>query len=356
MACSRRSSSTRSAGFVLAVTLWMLAGMAVVVGLISLWALEEVRAASEQQANLDEQLLMVGTRDTVLYLAATRDLTLAGLPVVPLAQDEFASRRLEEFGALRRDPVGGELLLDGTLYLGLPGIDFSIQDEAGLVSLVWPRDYEVDRFLQSQRVPSAQVPGLRDALLDYVDEDQLSRLAGAEAREYERAGRAAPPDRRLLLPMELLGVWGWSELPAETRRLLPQQVTTTYSGPVNLNTAPPDLLPTWIAGCPATCDMLLLRRSQKPFINSVELQTQVGVTLPGDDGTDYRYMASDALRLTFSGSSGAALRMHVRLTPLADQKAPWSIIATYPVPRPASNATPKSTDSPLFADPSPDRS
>ena len=334
----------------------MLAGMAVVVGLISLWALEEVRAASEQQNNLDEQLRMIGTRDTVLYLAATRDLTLAGLPMRPLSQDEFASRRLEEFGALRRDPVGGELLLDVTLYLGLPGVDFSIQDEACLVSLAWPRDYEIDRFLQSQRVPSEQVPGLRDALLDYIDEDPLTRLAGAEAREYERAGRAAPPDRRLLLPMELLGVWGWSELPAETRRLLPQQVTTTYSGPVNLNTAPPDLLPTWIAGCPATCDMLLLRRSQKPFINSVELQTQVGVTLPGDDGTDYRYMASDALRLTFSGSSGAALRMHVRLTPLADQKAPWSIIATYPVPRPASNATPKSTDSPLFADPSPDRS
>lgn len=356
MGCNPRSTSTQAAGFVLAVTLWMLAGMAMVVGLISLWALEEVRAATEQQDNLEDQLQMVSTRDTVLYLAATRDLTLAGLPTSALARDEFASRRLEEFGALRRDPVGGELLLDDTVYAGLQGLVFSIQDEAGLVPLVWPRDVEVDRLLQSQRVPPEQVPALRDALLDYVDEDQLSRLAGAEAREYERVGRAAPPGRRLLLPMELLTVLGWSELPADTRRRLPQQVTTFYSGPVNLNTAPPELLPTWIAGCPATCEMLVLRRSGKPFINSRELQTQVGVTLPGDDGADYRYLASDVLRLTFWGTSGAALRMHVRLTPLADQKAPWSIIATYPVPRPASNASPKSTDSPLFADPPPDRS
>lgn len=345
----------RQSGFVLAVTLWLLAAIAVAVGLMTLWALQEVREATVARERTEDALAMHGTRDTVLYLAATRDLTLAGLPTRALADDERAIRLLDEFGAFKHDPVGGELRLDGQPYAGLGHAVFALQDEAGLFPLVWPTPEALDAFLLAQGVEREQVPRLRDALLDYIDLDTLRRLNGAEAREYELEKRPPPPNRRLLLPGEALRVLGWEQLPAARRQALPDLVSTFHGTAVNLNTMPEALLPIWIPGCPENCTALVERRRQRPFTSSFELQNLLGIRLPGDDGADYRYLASEHLRLTLWGRTGSAWRIHVRLTPFADQAAPWSVLAAYPVPRPALHAPAQDPGSDLFADAASDR-
>jgi hypothetical protein len=355
MAYSRPPARARASGFVLAITLWLLAGMAVVVGLMTLWALDEVRTATGERIRVEDRLAMVSTRETVLYLAATRDLTLGGLPVRPLGDDERAMRLLDEFGAFRRDPLGDELRLDSRPYAGIGGTAFALQDEAGLFPVVWPQDADLDRFLEAQGAEEQQIPRLRDALLDYIDRDALRRLSGAEEREYRQAGQPAPPDRRLRLPDEALRVLGWSELPLETRDALADRVTTFYTGAVNLNTMPSGLLATWIPGCPDKCEALMLLRDRRPFSSSRDVQTLLAIRLPGDDLINYRYLASEYLRLTFWGHSGTAWRMHVRLTPLADEAAPWAVLAAYPVSRPSDAARAQSTDSDLFPDAAADR-
>ncbi|MDQ2702909.1 MAG: general secretion pathway protein GspK [Pseudomonadota bacterium] len=343
----------RQRGFVLAVTLWILAGIAVVVGLVTLWALDAVRKAASEREQTEDLLAIHGTRDTLLYLGATREQTLAGLPVEPMSDEEVSRRTLTDLGGFIVTPRGGELRLDGRSYLGLAGTRFAIQDEAGLYALVVPSPARLDHFLDVQGVDANDIPRLRDALLDYFDTDPLRRLNGAEAREYERAGRRPPPGRRLLLPVEAGAILGWEQLPQALRDRLPELTTTFESGAVNLNTAPEALLPTWIAGCPETCKALVARRDARPFGNSRELEQVLGVRLPGDSLVDYRYLGSDVLRLTLWGRSGAARRIHVRFTPVADQRGPWSILAAYPVPRPADHATTQATGSDLFADPPP---
>ena len=78
----RRGSGPRPAsGFVLAVTLWILAGIAIAVGLMTLWSLQQLEQARLGHERLDDELAANGTRDTLLYFASTRELTLAGLPV-----------------------------------------------------------------------------------------------------------------------------------------------------------------------------------------------------------------------------------------------------------------------------------
>jgi hypothetical protein len=351
----RRSPPPQAAGFVLAVTLWLLAGIAIVVGLITLWSLEEVRDAARDRERVEAQLELLGTRDTLLYLASTRDITTAGLPVEALSEDERATRVLEEFGAFDRSPRGGELQLDGVPYLGLGGSSFLMQDESGLYSLVWPGDAGLDRFLGTRGIDSKKIPGLRDPLLDYIDLDDLTHLHGAEKREYEREDLPPPPNRRLLLPQEVGRVMGWRDLPRSQRDQIVELTTTYYAGAINLNTMPAELLPGWLQGCPETCDTFLAQRALRPFRSSIEVETLMGIRLPGDGAVDYRYAPSDVLRLTLWGRTGAALRIHVQLTPLADQTGPWSILAAYPVPRPALNATPKPTSSAFFADPPTDR-
>src|SRR5690606_21486564 len=114
---------------------------------------------------------------------------------------------------------------------------------------------------------------------------------------------------------------------------------------------PPELLPTLLGGCPETCQLLLERRARQPFANSIEVQSLVGARLSGDYAVDYRYLPDESLRLTLWGRSGAALRMHVRLTPLADQRAPWAVLAAYPVPRPATDDPTRTPEGALFANP-----
>lgn len=349
------SRRRRQRGFVLALTLWILAAIAVVVGLVTLWALDAVRNANAERTRTEDLVEMRGTRDTLLYLGATRARTLAGLPVRPLAEDELARRRLDELGAYDVNPRGGEIRLDGSAYAGASGARFTAQDEAGLFSLVAPRPSVVDAMLRSGGVRDDDVPRLRDALLDYIDADDLTRLAGAEKRDYARAHLPPPADRQLLLPSEAMNVLGWSALPAPLRARVAGTATTFEVGAINLNTAPESLLPLWIPGCPATCSQLVERRQRQPFRSGREVEMTLGVRLPGDAMTDYRFLASDTWRLTLWGRSGAARRIHVRFTPLADAAAPWSVLAEYPVARPSDDAAAQQTGSDLFADSAPAR-
>lgn len=357
MACRRRSSPQRPAapGFVLAMTLWFLAGIGVVVGLVTLWSLERVRDATVDRERVEDAIALVSTRDTLVYLAATRDMTLAGLPVDPIGDDERAAAALQEFGGLDRNPRGGELRLDDQPYEGVGRIVFSTQDESGLFPLGWPSAHMLDRFLAAHDIPREQIPNLRDPLLDYIDFDDLRHLHGAEARDYERASMPPPPNRRLLLPQELARVMGWHELPVELRERMQEASTTFYLGGLNLNTAPAELLAGWLPGCPETCEMFIERRREHPFFAKAQIQGMFGVLLAGEDGTDYRYGPSDTLRVTLWGRTGMAHRIHVKLTPSANQRAPWQVLAAYPVPRPRQHAAPEPTHSALFADPQADR-
>lgn len=338
-------------GFVLAVTLWLLAGMALVVGLMTLWALGEVREATAERDRVEDAAAMLRARETLLYIAATRDVTRAGLPLEALDDARRAVLRLDDIGSLNKDPRGDELRVDGRPYAAPGNVRFAMQDESGLFSLVAPVPATLDRFLQTQGLPEGDIPRLRDSLLDYIDPDDLRRLAGAESTDYERDGRASPPQRRLLVPGELAGIAGWDALPPAVLARLADHVTTAYAGAINLNTMPASLLPAWIAGCPEACDRVLHQRDVRPFLNGRDLQLRSTVGLPGDDAIDYRFVASDAFRITLWGRSGGGWRLHVRLTPLADKTGPWTVLAAYPVPRPPDVAPASVPESALFADP-----
>lgn len=354
MACDPGAAGAQR-GFVLALTLWILAAIAVVVGLATLWALDAVRDAGADRARTEDLVAMRSTRDTVLYLGATRELTRAGLPVDPLADDQRARRLLDDLGGFDVEPRGGELRLDGQAYAGIGGTRFALQDEAGLVSLVAPSPARLDRLLEVAGVRADERPRLRDTLLDYMDADQLTRLAGAERADYERARRPPPPDRQLLLPVEAMRALGWDALPASLQASLADEGTTFEAGPVNLNTMPRAALPFWIPGCPATCDLLVERRVRLPFRSGREVEQALGMRLPGDAFADYRFLASETWRITLWGRSGAAERIHVRFTPVSDSAAPWSVLAAHPAPRPPDDATVQQTGSDLFADAPPGR-
>ena len=351
---NRQRHPSHQRGFVLAVTLWILAAITIVAAMISLWALEGVRDATTIRDDADEELAIYGTTQTALYVAATRDVTRAGLPIKRIDRAEYSKRLLEEFGALRRDPVGGEIWLDDQPYEGIAPARFSIQDETGLLGLLWAEQGFAQRLIESDPSLAAQSGGLRDSLLDYIDEDDDRRPLGAEAVEYRNAGRDAPANRRLMTPLELRSVLGWEKLePAQLARLQ-NLVSPFYMEAFNLNTAPESAMALWIAGCPDTCRSIISQRGQQPFVNTQDLQDRTGITLPGDAPTSFRFLAGNVLRLSVWGASGHGRRLHIRLTPTADKAAPWSILAVYPITQPTGPDA-KPTGSPLFTEAPPSR-
>jgi hypothetical protein len=336
-------------GFVLAVTLWVLAGITIAVGLMTLWVIDQVQEARQARELLDDEASLYETRDTLLYLISTRERNTAGQPTRALTADELAVRKLSEFGGLSTEPIGGELLLDSKPYQGRGSVTFQLQDEAGLFSTVWPSPSEMDRMLATAGVDSAKWARLKDSLLDYLDPDDLSRINGAEQREYDQAGRSAPANRRLLVPSELAQVIGWNQLEPQQLQSIIEYSSPYYSGAINPNTMPKALLPLRISGCPEVCERLMRERRVKPFQSTHDLQGRMAIQVPGDDALDYRYASGDTLRMTIWRRTGVALRIHVRLTPLADKRGPWSVLAAYPLSRPEIDEPVQPTGSPLFA-------
>ena len=347
---ARSECRSREQGFILAMVLWMLVAIAVGVGFLMLWTRERVAEATLDRAEVDDRIALVSTRETLLYVAATVPLTQAGQPLSPIPDGELAARRLEDFGGFDRSPRGGELRLDGHPYRGLGGITVAIQDESGLVPVAFPETSPVPRLLAAAGASARDVPALVDRLADYTDADDLRRLNGAEAREYERVGRSPPPGRPLLHPRELSRVLGWDALPPAVLARAQDWSTSAYSGALNLNTAPLPLLAAFVEDCGTVCRDRLARRDEALFFSGRQFEAETGARLLGDRDTDFRNAPSEAWRLAFWGASGRAWRIHVRLTPLADQAAPWTVDAVYRAPRPDADDAPPTIPSPLFAD------
>lgn len=339
----------RDSGFILVVVLWLLAAIAIVASLVVWWSRQRVAEATVSVDALQDRIDTIGTRDTLLFITATVPMTRGGLPAEPLSAAELARRRFDEFGGLDKTPRGGELRLDDTPYRGLGDVVVRLQDEAGLVPIASPDPLRTAALLQSAGIDRARRGRLSAALEDYVDEDDLRRLNGLEARDYERAGRAPPTGRPLRAVGEVFHVLGWDELPASTRARIAERATVGYVGALNLNTAPFELIDAMTIDCRSRCRSRVARRDEKPFESGLGFELETGAILPGDRAVDFRVAPSDTLRFTLIPRSGRAQRLHVRLTPLADRRSPWSIEAAYRVPRPLSDDVPRPIASPLFA-------
>jgi len=343
------SEAGRGRGFVLVVVLWLLVALAVGAGLIVLWSRERVVEAQALAQRVSDRVAMVSTRDTLLYLAARVPMTQGGLPLAPIPDGELARRRLDDFGGFDKSPRGGELTLDDRPYLGLEGVVFRLQDEAGLVPIAQPVNAPLAAWLQAAGVPRRAHPALIDALGDYADPDDLRRLRGAEGRQYERAGLPPPANRPLLSPSELPSVLGFHAISPGILSVLEDSSTTLESTALNLNAAPVPLLLALVDRCDRRCLAAIAQRRVRPFLSGTDFEARTGARLPGDRDVDFRSAPSGAFRVTLQGRSGSAHRLHVRLTPLADREAPWRVDAVDLVPRPVADEPPTPIESPLFA-------
>jgi type II secretory pathway component PulK len=129
-----------------------------------------------------------------------------------------------------------------------------------------------------EHVGAANAARLAGALGDFVDEDDLTRPAGAEKDAYRRARLSPPPNQALTTRWRTLEAIGWrAALGREQARALWANTSVTPQGRgLNVNTAPLAVLVA-VLGDARTARSVLTRREQDELRAQEDIEALTGI-------------------------------------------------------------------------------
>ena len=324
----------RQDGFVLVVTLWILAILTIAAAYFAERVTESVTLARQSQQATEAFLELSSTRADILFRLATTRASIHGIG--PTLQSAIA--------------------LDNRPYRGSGEDTVRLQDSRGLINVNFVQPEMLRRLLGQIGLAAENRDSLLDALYDYTDTDDLRRLNGAEAPEYVARGLPPPPNDWLVTPWQLQNIIGWREQATlwKDQKFI-ENLTAARVGGFNPNTAPRDVLAALPGSSPEIADALIKMRELNSFVNASPLEVLTGKA--GLDADSLIFFPGQNIRLTQeSDKIPWALQYQISLTPLAD-RAPWRIDyyiktgitpshqnANKPVPLPARVAIPSVPD------------
>ena len=245
---SARSGSSRSArGLALVTVLWVLVLLSLIAASFTRTTRTEVNIAR----NLIENAKAEALADAGVHRAIYALLVNEEAPRFDKELDELLQRRpeLQEMRSDRiaeQDPRGG-WRRDGTIYFWPfqdTAVWISIQDEGGKIDLNASPDALLRGLLLSTQwedldgelagLEVSEANALIDAIRDFADADDLTRLNGAEDRDYAAAGLPwDAKDGPFEAVEELQQVLGFSQLLYEAIR----PALTVYNGKGDIDPA-----------------------------------------------------------------------------------------------------------------------
>lgn len=344
----------------------MLVAVLVAIVLITLLAsavaVVSERAVAEAQAEVDAfeaEVAMVGTRETLLYLLTTQRQTFAGVTVdqqVVWSAGQATAlppEGLDPDLGTSRLPVGNEIAMDGSSYLGLGDIRFALQDDAGLFSPNWAYDFYRPGFFSLLEVPPDQWSRMDATRLDYQDPDSLHRLGGAEAEQYRAEGMLPPTNQVILTPLELRRVLGWNEaLEDRSDASVMSLITAARTVLININTAPAAVLRTVPGVDKQLAERIVALREAQPFMLDWKFRQAFDLPLGPDQPVGFLAVGYGTLRL-WHNEAGPVRLVHWTLTPIDEGGRPWRLDYEITLPRDdvADTTLARPPQTPLFAQP-----
>ena len=332
-------------GFVLVVTLWALAALALLASYISTVVATQIQGAREERDIFQADLERRSTEATIIYLLATGRMNHHALILDPTSRnlDRRRARAVPTFAG------NGELRVTGAVYAGLGNSRFSIEDEGGLVSVNAPRFPTFAALLRHAGVPEDDIGRIVARVQDYIDSDEIPRLGGAERYQYRRHGQAPPLNWIMSSSMELARVIGVRELIGSERwsRVRPLLTVRPVSG-YNFNTMHPRVLAAFLDLDEQGLRNVLEEREKGPISRLTQLAMLTGRHLEIDE-MDVAVLPSGFLRLAvWHRDVGPRIVLGIELTPLGDS-APWRKDYRYSEPATALNGSRMSGDPVLEA-------
>lgn len=287
-------------GFVLVATLVFITAMLLAAGFFAAKVEKARSLAGLSQSRSDHMVAMHNTLQDMLYRLTRVRPSLHGLG--PSAKQ-----------AIR---------LDGRLYLDDNAIRVRLQDQGGLLSLRFVDRVRLGRLLALKGVPLEAQSVLLDSLEDYIDENDLRRLNGAEADDYRASGLPPPANRPIRSVQELKQVFGWAaQAPLwQDPRTLDLFTVSRVTG-INPNAAPWEVLATMPFVDEAIARRLIAYREDTPLTQGI-MGRLTGMHAEQMQFLIFPFPSGNYL-LTLSCACALPPRSYnIRLTPFGDQ-APW---------------------------------
>lgn len=313
-------------GFILVLTLGMIAAFAFGASILGEWATRSLRDARAAREQASTERAMMSARSNLVFQLMTNFLSPRGLEL----PDSFAGgMEMRTQGAA--DPLGAAtqgsrlLRLDGRTYVYDDDIIVSVQDARGLLNLNVVQEIELSRLLTRFGVPVEVHQSLINRLADFREPGDLARLGGAKRPQYLEAGRPPPPGQPLQTPWQAAAILGWDEYPQLWRN--PGLPTYTSAGIVvglNVNTAPLALLSA-LYDIPEDQLPRLEQARQSVILHSANDLAAYGARSPQGDPLRFISFPSDTFVVTFYGRRFARRTvMSLALTPNGLNQ-PWRI-------------------------------
>jgi type II secretory pathway component PulK len=316
----------RERGFILASVLWTLAIVLIIAGVFHSYVQRKLEVATQAKQHLQQTLDGRSTEQTLLYLLVTSRMTLAGMTLTPL---DAQRQNDENFSVVA--PIGDEIRLDGTIYQGIGDTLFSLQDTAGLIAFNISTPTDLEKLLTTFEPDAAIRSRLIASLQDYIDEDDLVRLGGAESSDYVAEGMEPPPNEYLRSELEFWKVKYWPEwLRAHPEFNLQEWLSIRRISFINLNAMPKSLLMNFMGLTESDATRVMAERASGPFYNDADFATRTGVSKSLDEDK-YRFFPTNELRLRYwSKGGGQAQLISLQLTPNG-LSGPWLVDYEYSV-------------------------
>lgn len=344
----------RAQGFVLVTVLAMLVILTILAATIGVMVQRLRDDQLARQRQFQAQVAMASTKAGVAYLLTSQRTTFGGITVderMVLSLDERLDSDPNQISYM---PVGNEVALDGRAYLGIPGAEFALQDDRGLLAVNWTSPVLLENFLGGGKRAGLPMVTLQSLLLDYQDPDDLYRLNSAERDEYLKQGRPPPSNRTLLTPLQLRRVKGWdAALAGMDDAAVSDALTMTRNAQININTAPLAVLRSLPGMDAAMAAQAVAARTLQPFLSLTAFYQLVGA-IPGDSDLLSLYPAQSGTLKIWSPDGGAVDLLHWTVTPFDDGGKPWREDYEFTLPRTDQTAGPAgATAATVFAEPVP---
>lgn len=322
-------------GFILPLTLWIIAAIGLVVVAVNEWVGRAVDNARVLKERADIEMSIANIRAELVFAIGTRPMSYRGMEVGKLVEK---IDRTDPSAMMASDfRTDRYVRMDGTPYKMQSDEDFVVRfyDGRGLVNLNSISAPYIRRMLGLYDVDENARNSMVDALEDYTDRDDLTRISGAEQRDYERLNRRAPANAWLNTPSEAQYVMGWDKVTDLWRRdLASPLVSTCRVTGFNPNTASREAL---LANFPDLTEediqAVLERRARRPFRNIREFAS-AAKTIVRDEPFYYTFAPGSCVIVEITHRpSGERSRFSLTIDNFSAKTRPWQIDYAFHIPR-----------------------
>jgi len=231
------------------------------------WLVKEyIKSAQAFQKKAESMLKVRSAYDTLIYLMLNGKFT----------QKEIILPQIEELPQIESIP------LNGIEVPFLEDLIIKVQDSNGLLSVTTINTVALKRLLTYFEVDPQNADTFIDSLLDWIDQDDLTRLNGAEREWYSFQGLKYEPRNYPIQYKEELKLI--KEMNSELYSKIEPYISILPATGFNPNTAPDPVLIAYLDIGNDTLNVLKEYIQTKPITSDAELFSLTGRRIVKDEG------------------------------------------------------------------------